>query len=493
MVWPVPLVLTRAAMPAHRTHSICVLSLALAAVVTCGEVSIGFLVTSAAAQEVNPPAADETTDEGETDDETPEVTQQVDVEPVAADDKIASRLTGILEATEYYEEPRVEVREGVVFLQGRARTEEQRRWAGELAARTEAVVAVVNKISVIEPPLLDFDPALQEMRSLGRTVVRHAPLALLAVVALVCSYFVSRGAASASRRLSKPRLQNPLLQQVFARTVGIVVFLIGVYLALRISGLTRLAVTVLGGTGILGLVLGFAFRDIAENFLASILISMQRPFATGDLIRIGGMEGFVQSVNTRSTILMTLEGSVLQIPNATIYKETITNLTANRRSRLDFEVGIGFDNAISEAQATIMQVLKAHEAVLNDPEPLVLVEAIGSATIKLRVHFWADIVRYSNLRVKSAVIRHTVVALMKAGISMPDEAREIVFPNGVPVRMLAELQGPEPTANLPPPTERAASDTETATEAEGDLSNEAADIARQAETTRKVEGQVNLI
>src|SRR5690606_37970753 len=135
---------------------------------------------------------------------------------------------------------------------------------------------------------------------------------------------------------------------------------LGLYLVLKVSGLTRLAVTVLGGTGLMGLVLGFAFRDIAENFLASILISMQNPFASGDLIEVAGHTGFVQSVNTRSTLLITLEGNHVQIPNATIYKETITNFTAIPNARFDFLVGIGYDDSLTLAQSVALQVLLDH-------------------------------------------------------------------------------------------------------------------------------------
>ena len=159
------------------------------------------------------------------------------------------------------------------------------------------------------------------------------------------------------------------------------VFLFGLYLVLRISGLTRLAMTVVGGTGVLAIVIGFAFRDIAENFLASVFISIQRPFGRGDLIEVAGYKGYVQSVNTRSTLLMTLEGNHVQIPNSTIFKDTITNFTANPNARFDFSVGIGYDDSITTAQSVALAVMRDHPAIINDPEPLVLVESLGAATV----------------------------------------------------------------------------------------------------------------
>src|SRR5690606_33959061 len=130
---------------------------------------------------------------------------------------------------------------------------------------------------------------------------------------------------------------------------------------------------------------------------------------------------------------MTREGNHVQIPNATIYKETITNFTANPSERFDFAVGIGYEDSITHAQAVALTVLREHAAVLDEPEPMVLAEALGPSTVSLRVYFWVDIETHSGLKVRSSVIRLTKRAFDEAGISMPDEAREVVFPQGVPI------------------------------------------------------------
>ena len=147
------------------------------------------------------------------------------------------------------------------------------------------------------------------------------------------------------RSLLARRLKNPLLATVLARSVGLLVFLIGLYIVFVVSGLTNVALTVLGGTGLLGVVLGIAFRDITENFLASIFLSVQSPFRTGDLVDIAGVLGFVQMLTTRATVLMTLDGNHVQIPNATVYQSKIHNYTSNPNRRVDFAIGIGYDDS----------------------------------------------------------------------------------------------------------------------------------------------------
>ena len=148
---------------------------------------------------------------------------------------------------------------------------------------------------------------------------------------------------------------------------------------------------------------------------------------------MAGHEGVVQSLNTRSTVLLTLQGNHVQIPNAIVYKSTIVNFSANDRRRADFTIGIGYDSPVAEAQAIILHVLNDHSAVLPEPEPLVLVDELGSATVNLKVSYWFDSATYAPDKINSALLRICKRDLLDAGIELPDPAREIVFPKGVPI------------------------------------------------------------
>ena len=98
----------------------------------------------------------------------------------------------------------------------------------------------------------------------------------------------------------------------------------------------------MSGTGLIGLILGFAFRDIAENFIASLLLSIQRPFKIDDVIEVEGRLGIVKKVTARATTLVDYDGNHIQIPNATVYKNIIKNLTAYPKMRGKVEIGIGY-------------------------------------------------------------------------------------------------------------------------------------------------------
>lgn len=421
------------------------------------------------------------------------VAEEIDVRSVVSDQAIVSRLTQILEATEWFDAVVVSADAGVVFLDGFADNSEHREWAERLTTNTEGVVAAVNRIEVNAGSAWDLSPALDEFYSLGNAAIRHSPMLILSMILLLVTWLLARWAARGSRVLLESRISSKLLRDVIARSLAIPVFLLGLYFVLSVSGLTGLAVTVVGSTGVMGLILGFAFRDIAENFLASVLISMNRPFATGDRIEVAGYLGFVQSVNTRSTLLMTLEGNHVQIPNATIYKSTITNFTANPKARFNFTIGIGYEASITQAQQIALDVLRNHPAVIDDPESLILVEELGASTVNITVYFWVDGSKFSATKVRSAVIRQIKAAFEDAGISMPDEAREVVFPKGVPVQMLSHHETDkvhrEDNSSVPD----SLADNIGAEEAEGDYSTEAEDIEKQARESRKPEGGENLL
>ena len=400
------------------------------------------------------------------------------VVPAAADAEIAGRLTRIMRATGWFEAPRVSVRDGVVFLDGTTTSADYRNWAGDLAQNTQGTVAVVNRIEVKADVGSTFGRAGGEVARLYRRTVQAWPLAVLVIVIGLATWLMARLTGAVARRFFTGRIDSPLLFNVVVRAFTIPVFLLGLYFVLQVAGLTRLALTVLGGTGLAGVIIGFAFRDIAENFLASLLLSVRNPFSGGDLIEVAGQTGIVQNLNTRSTVLLTLDGNHVQIPNATVYKSTIKNYSSIKSRRAEFTVGIAYNSSATQAQTLIAGVLKQHPAVLDVPEPLVLVDELGAATVNLCVTYWFDSATYSPAKINSALMRLTKNCLLKNGVELPDAAREVIFPKGVPLARFAGA-ATAPAAPAAPARETPSEETSAATEAEGDLSSESSDMAAQ--------------
>ena len=455
-------------------------------------VTIVLCLSSAPVQAQTSPTASDTTAAGST--------REIAVAPNARDAQIADRLERILGASGWFAPLSVSVREGIVFIDGQTETDDRREWAQQLALRTQDVVAVVNRIEVQPTISWDFTPTWRELGRLVDRVQWFAPLAVASVVILLVFWLLSRGVTALTRHALQRRLSSPLLVNIAARVVALPVILIGVYLVLQIAGLTRLAVTVLGGTGLVGIVVGLAFREIAENSLASILLSVRNPFRTGDWIQVGEHEGIVQNLNMRTTILLTLDGNHVLIPNALVYKSVVTNFSTNPGRRAEFAVGIGYADSIVKAQDVILAALRAHPAVLDAPEPAAIVDELGASTVNIRVQFWFDGKIYSIFKVRPSLMRQVKRALQDAGVSMPDAAREIIFPEGVPLRRAAAEAG---TAEDRPRGHVANDKTEGQAEdqaesaivssGEGDLKSEEAELKRQAKAADLPGGEINLL
>jgi len=418
--------------------------------------------------------------------------KEISVEPDARDTEIALRLQRILDASGWFNPIAVSVREGLVFLDGQTETDERKEWARQLALRTQDVVAVVNRVEVKPQVSWDLTPAWREVVHLSDQAQRLAPIAVVSLIILLIFWFLSRGVAAFSRRVLRHRIPSPLLLQIVARTLAIPVFLIGLYLVLQVAGLTRLAITVIGGTGLIGIVIGLAFREIAENALASLLLSVRNPFRTGDWIQVSGFQGIVQNLNMRTTVLLTLDGNHVQIPNALVFSSIITNFSSNPGRRAEFTVGIGYDASVMKAQDVIIKALRAHPAVLEEPEPAALVDELGPSTVNLRVQFWFDGRTYSIFKVRSALMRQVKRALQDAGIPMPDAAREVIFPKGLEVHG-DTTQAPQTGPRRVPATQPGTGDTVVATSGEGDLVSEEPELKRQAAGAELPDAGENLL
>lgn len=444
-------------------------------------------VFSAAAQET-PPPDDRQRHQGQ----PTELAEQIRVTPDSSDEAIDRRLTDILEASGWFSEIMVEVDQGIVFLDGRTANDRRRNWAGELAAKILDVTAVVNRIEVAGGSPWDLSPVIEEVRTLWNAVLQNIPRFALALLVLFFFWKAARMVVRALHTIIERRF-NPLLRELTSRIIIILTLVLGCYLALQIAGLSGLAATVLGGTGLAGLVAGIAFRDILENYLASILISLRNPFRIGDLVQINEYIGLVEKVTTRGTVLMNLDGNHVQIPNAVVYKTIIRNYSANPNRRDMFTVGIGFDNSLAFAQQVALKIVNGHPAVLAEPEALVLVDSLGSATVTLKIYFWYDGTVYNGLKVKSSLIRLVKRVFEGQNISMPDEARERLFPQGIEVSTLEETE--KAVAGSGGDGREAADQEreEVSTEAEGRLASEEEQLRDQARSSRVPEEGSSLL
>lgn len=346
-------------------------------------------------------------------------------------EEIYGNLSGLSDIT-------VEVGTGVVRLSGEAASLEAREQAARIARRHEGVVAVDNRIRVRRGFAERIAPAWQKLLDSAVAFVAFVPLLLAALLVLLVFWALARLAGRwprLYRRVVRNRFGADLVRQV----VQTVLFLAGVVLAFQVVGAGRLASAALGSAGLIGLVLGLAFRDVVENYWASVLLSLRRPFDPGDLLLVDGHEGKVIRLTSRATILMTLDGNHVRIPNAQVYKGVIVNYSRNPQRRLDFTVPIEAETDLRLAQHSGEAALRALPGVLAQPEPWTAVEAFAEGGLVLRYYAWIDQRHTDWRKARSEALRAVKEALEAAGVEGPE-----------PTYRVELRRAPQPVAEAPP-------------------------------------------
>lgn len=185
----------------------------------------------------------------------------------------------------------------------------------------------------------------------------------------------------------------------------------------------------IAGLGITSVAIGFALKDVLQNFFAGILILWRRPFVVGDQIKFREFEGTVEDINVRSTRIKTFDGERAVVPNGDVYSNAVLVKTAYDRRRVRFTVGIGYSDSIHEGRETILSVLKETEGVLPDPGPWVYVSELAPSSVNFMVYFWTGSDQANVLATSDRVATGIKTALQRAGIDMPYPHNVVIMQN----------------------------------------------------------------
>ena len=239
------------------------------------------------------------------------------------------------------------------------------------------------------------------------------------------------------------RTKDPLMSKFLGKSIRLLLIIVSIMIGLRAAGLGGIATGLLTAAGASALVLGFAFKDIGENFIAGIILSFNRPFNINDTVEVGENFGKVKALEFRYTKLKTFDGKDVYIPNSDVLTEPVTNYTEDGFFRWDFVVGIAYENDIREAKRIIMEALRSQPKVIEDHEHqnFVIEEELATSTVNLKVLFWVDTTDFRRMALieKGNVIRSVKEALEQNGFYLPADIQEIKLygpEKDFPVRLL---------------------------------------------------------
>lgn len=341
-------------------------------------------------------------------------TGTIEVEDSAQKDAaMAVRIRDILSELEGYDDVTVTVSSGIVSLRGTALDGDAISRLGELVSRLDGVVTIENGVTETTDVAQRLNPAIERFKIRIQQTIAFIPLALVALA--VFSLIVFAGFALARRKQPWNRLApNAFIADILRQVLRVATIIAAIVVALDIVGATALLSTILGAAGIIGLAIGFAVRDTVENFIASILLSMRQPFRPNDLIEIGGDVGKVIRLTSRATILLSMDGNHIRIPNAIVFKSRIINYTRNKSRRFTFDQTVDAGKGLMEQRRVVLETLKSLPFVLETPAPNVWIDSAGADNATLRVSAWIDQRKSDVSLARGEAIRQIHNALLEA-------------------------------------------------------------------------------
>lgn len=274
---------------------------------------------------------------------------------------------------------------------------------------------------------------IERVQAMIAGFVRTLPQFALALVVLLVTWGVAQVVRSIVRRLVARAGIRPSLVALFATLAGIIVWVFGILVALAVllPGVTAGSLLTIVGFG--SVAIGFAFKDIFENFLAGVLIMMRKKMRIGDQIHCEQVDGRVEQITLRETYLRRLDSQLTIVPNSYLFKNPVRIVTDADLRRHEIIVGVAYDTDLDQAAEVIEGAVRGLELV-NRARPVeVFAREFGESSIDFTVRWWSGSKQAEMHRSRDQVVRAIKRALDSAGIEIPFPQRTLHFPSSVTI------------------------------------------------------------
>lgn len=246
-------------------------------------------------------------------------------------------------------------------------------------------------------------------------------------------YLVAKLLSGLLKKRLEKHSSDKILTHLISRIFHWILIVFGIIWGMNIAGLSDIAMSLLAGAGVSAFILGFAFKDIAENFLSGIILAFNRPFNIGDTIETAQIIGKVTDLDLRNTHIKTFDGKDVYVPNALILKEPLVNSSKDNTLRHEFMMTVDYNENIDAVSELIISTIKSVDGVHTEKNPFVSVQEFSSLGVKLKVHFWVKLkdADVSPIKLRRVVQSEVKDALIKEDISIPKSIFEESTDNNV--------------------------------------------------------------
>ncbi|GAB3203097.1 small-conductance mechanosensitive channel [Pontibacter aydingkolensis] len=275
----------------------------------------------------------------------------------------------------------------------------------------------------------------------GNQIILLLPNLFVALILLILTFYIARvirrGLDNVISRFSHSTALNNLISTLLYLTL----ILIGFFFVLSVLKLDKVVVSLLAGVGIIGLALGFAFQDIAANFISGVIIAVQKPFGVGDMIETNDYFGVIERITLRTIDIRKPTGELVKLPNKMVFENPVTNLSFHGTRRVDLEVGISYAEDLERVQKIVIEALEDVKNRVKTRDVEVMYDAFGDSSINFKARFWVSYSRQVDyVGAKSDAIIRIKKAFDANNIVIPFPIRTLDFAIKGGDRLSDELQ-----------------------------------------------------
>ena len=268
-----------------------------------------------------------------------------------------------------------------------------------------------------------MDKILTQLNEYWIGFVRLIPDLILASIELVVGIVLAKLAVRTIRRAMERSMVDQQATLLVTQIAYFSILAMAVVIALAQVGVNVTALV--AGLGIAGFTIGFALQDVSKNFIAGILLLIQKPFRVGDTIEVSGYTGTVKLIDVRATEMQTLDGRIVIIPSAEVYTSPIVNFSRAVRRRIEIQIGVSYNNDLEQVKEVALRVLASLPGALPEPPPATNFQAFGNVSVQLLISFWVDPKQSDLLVIKDLAAQEVQLAFEKAGVDIPYQSVSI--------------------------------------------------------------------
>ena len=267
------------------------------------------------------------------------------------------------------------------------------------------------------------------------------PSLVIATAILVLTWLIAKGAGMISRKITGKTELRGSLRHLLQKTVKLVIWIIGLMIAAVVVFPDFTPASLIAGLGIGTVAVGFAFKDIFENFFAGVMIMLREKMQLGDVVEVEGILGTVEYISLRETHIRQFSGELTILPNATLFKSPVQIWTDKPKRRFEVEIGVSYDTDLDRASQVIRDAVEACELVDKEQTVYVLANNFNSSSVDFLVRWWAASSGAESALNRDQVLRAIKAALDGAKIEIPFPYVTHTFKEEVPIVEKAPDEG----------------------------------------------------